>query len=120
MKYIQLIYIALLMSSNIYAMEDIKKICPEPVSVNREAADNSGHFAYSGRDSFGRMLKDDSRFYNHLGDKFYNFTVESLNLFLSKYDEVSKKLTCAYDIHITDAGNGTDMGYDYALLRPSE
>lgn len=113
-----LIYVMLLISTNLYAMDDIKKICPQPDKLFTQRVNDRGSFVYTGYDMQGRLLNGTPEYNHHpYGNVFVNFTVESLNLYYSDYDEFTKKLKCTYNIHITDAGNGDDMGYDYAMLR---
>lgn len=118
MRLKHLIYAAFVLSSNLYAIGDIKKICPQPDKLFTQGVNDRGSFVYVGYDMYGRLLNGAPEFNHHpYGHIFVNFTVEALNLAYSQYDEATKKLKCTYNIHITDAGNGDDMGYDYAMLR---
>lgn len=93
--------------------------CPPPSEVKKEyTRAGTNWFRYYVISVDGRKLMSGKEFSFHpCCYIFINHRVDSLNVELSKYDEQSKQLTCAYNIHTTDAATDYDWGYEVDLLK---
>jgi len=90
--------------------------CPTSNAVNPDG--NGKWFLYYAFSEDGRKLVGTERYSTHpCCYIFINYTVDSNNVELSKVDEQTKELTCAYNIHVTGATTGYDEGYVAGLLK---